>query len=527
MPDPSIYLENSTSLTGIKGVSLLIPTYQFTQEGAPIIGILMKNEPRTQQWHHIYGDNHIYIGCEPAGPETTRLNFAFVGVMTEYDDDDTTSDSWTVTRELSTTPDLQEGTTPAVAGTVGILKTSKEVGTGLWINEARTITLPGVSKVTYEETEEYGRTTITEQYVKNSTGVAVYSLGYRTLALYVPKNPYFGILKLVTFAGPFVKNDIEYDKKANVQIQVERELSIVQKTTQGPGEQVTSFQISEGLFLNTTRLINTAGLDAYQVSIPTRANLSIPDVLESVSIEWAEASGEGDFAADWSGTSSGESISLSGSENGNAESSASVIPDITLNIKQFWARGIPTTTHFFYLPLPVSSAQILAKVSATQWPVFKPKGHTISLKGAKVSVNAKASAQASLTANTTSGAYSKDQTEGEGTGYDVSLTHQTRTIPPMIHGAITFTGDATKSIEVTAHALVGWVGSGSYPFPTVDAEATATKSAEGEVSPVTLAATSPAAVPTTGLYLIDAKAEPWEYGYAMIMAEVMDASLLA
>ena len=347
MADPSIYLENSTSLTGIKGVSILVPTKIFTQEPPPAIGTLMKDEPRSQQWHYIYGENHIYVGCEPAGPETTRLNFAFVGVVTEYDDDDTTSDLWTVTRAISATADTDEATAAAVAGTAGVLKTSKEAGTGVFVNESRTIALPGVEKVSYEETEEYGRTTITERYVSAATGATTYSLGYRTLALYVPENPYFGKLKRVTFAGPFVKNDIEFDKKANAQIQVERELSIIQKTTQAAGEQVTSFQISEGLFLNTTKTINTDQLDAYLVSIPTRANLSIPDELESVSIEWAEASGEGDFAADWQGYSTGESVSLTGSENGNAESSASVIPDITLNIKQTWGRGIPTSTHFF------------------------------------------------------------------------------------------------------------------------------------------------------------------------------------
>ena len=144
-----------------------------------------------------------------------------------------------------------------------------------------------------------------------------------------------------------------------------------------------------------------------------------------------------------------------------------------------------------------------------------------------MNVNARASAQASLSANVTNGAYSKDQTEGEGTGFDVSLTHQTRSIPPTIHGSIVFAGDESKSVSVTARATVGWIGSGSPQFPTVDVEAIATKAAEGEVSPISLSATSPSTVPTSGLYLIDSKAEPWEYGYAMIMAEVMDASLLA
>lgn len=318
----------------------------------------------------------------------------------------------------------------------------------------------------------------------------------------------------------------------DTQIAVTETREIVEiSTTVTPvvGSVISLTTIDEAHKLKVTKAIDTVALEAYLASFPATTNLPIPDQLNSVSVQWAESEGEGGFDSEWAGTASGQSYSLSGSEDGTAESSKSLIPEITFDIKQFWGQNLPTTMHFFYLPKPVTLANILTKVSATAWPVFKPESHVISLIGAKVSVQAKASASAAVSVSigdTTD--YSRDLTQGQGDGYDVSNTHNTRVIPPTVHETINFTGVTEKESTVEATASAEWTGWGSpIAFPSADATITASADIEAGVSPTTLTATTPSSVPVSGVYLVDKKVQPWEYGYVMVMAEVLDASIFA
>lgn len=326
------------------------------------------------------------------------------------------------------------------------------------------------------------------------------------------------------------------DGDTQIAVTETREIVEISTTvTPVPGSVISLTTIDEAHKLKVTKAIDTAALEAYLASFPATTNLNIPDQLNSVSVQWAESAGEGSFDSEWNGAAIGQSYSLSGSEDGTAESSKSLIPEITFDIKQFWGQNLPTTMHFFYLPKPVTLAHILNKVSATAWPVFKPESHVISLIGAKVSVQAKANASASLSVRLADPDveeditdWSSDLSQGEGDSYDVSNTHNTRVIPPTVHETINFTGVTEKSSFVEATAAAGWIGTGSpISFPTADATITASAEIEASVNPTTLVATTPSSVPVSGVYLVDMKVQPWEYGYVMVMAEVLDASIFA
>lgn len=269
----------------------------------------------------------------------------------------------------------------------------------------------------------------------------------------------------------------------------------------------------------------TDALDAYFVSFPSYTTLDLPNILESIEIVWTNETSEGSQDSDWQGSSSGVDWSLGGQEGGSAHSSAVVIPQLNVVIREVWAKKIPTTSHFFFLPMiggAVTSAAILAAVSASAWPVFQPRAISIPLKGMKVAVQASANGAASARQGPSNNAW--DRSTASGTGVDLNFVNETVHLPPTIHGEITLSGGNTQSTNVTAQAIAFWEG---INFPSINITATKTQTVSGLVSITSIGATTPSSIPTSGLYLIDAKVEPYKYGYARIFAEVLDASVFA
>lgn len=276
----------------------------------------------------------------------------------------------------------------------------------------------------------------------------------------------------------------------------------------------------------------TSAIDTAIVRYPKRVSLpDIPDELISLKVEWTKDKAEGSYATDWagaSGTGSGaRAYSLSGNESANAQSSGSLIPTLVPEFRQYRNRNLPGELVVFYMP---KSAMTLADINNRLgtvgfWPVFKPVAHAITLKGGKVSVQAQATGSAHASADLDKPTDSWDRTEGEGTSFDLSPYQKTEIIGPFIHGEIEIEGDTEDSITVTAEAAVGWTGSN---FPAVDVESIASKTLNGSVTPTTLDATTPAAVPKTGLYIVDVTPMSSQVpDYVKIAVELFDASVLA
>lgn len=289
-------------------------------------------------------------------------------------------------------------------------------------------------------------------------------------------------------------------------------------------------QLTDSWFSVITTSSRDDALADYVLSLPTKTDLNLPDVLNSISVVWNNATSTGSFDSDWSGYAAGPSPSLSGSESASADASASVQPSLAIDITQPTGRDIPSTAYFFYLKLTsansVSSSDFLTKVTAlvgssvVVWPTFKPKAHTITLKGQKVAVSARASGAAARSISPDSESW--DKNEGKGKSFDVSTMMDMVRIPPCIHGAITISG-ATNTATASATCDVGWTG-GTGGFPAVSASETASKDATGAVSPTTLSATTPAAIPSSGYYLVASKIQPYDDGWVQCYAEVINAA---
>ena len=269
----------------------------------------------------------------------------------------------------------------------------------------------------------------------------------------------------------------------------------------------------------------TNALDSYMIEIPSRMDITLPNVLKNISIVWSEEKAIGESIGDWSGSASGENWSLQGAEGSSCSSSASLKPELKIEIEQPWGSNVPVTVHAFFVKMmnnKVTEAQIKSKVKVSQnWPVFKPESKTIICKGVKIGVTAKASGSASAKSSGGVVVMSEKGTT-KGKDFDVSLNMNCVNIPPTIHGPINF-GQATKPLEVKATAEASWVGTN---FPSIDVRSEIMQIINGTVTPSSFSATSPSKIPTSGKYLMRSTVEPYNWGYAKCTAVVLDAANL-
>lgn len=269
----------------------------------------------------------------------------------------------------------------------------------------------------------------------------------------------------------------------------------------------------------------TEALDAYSLSVPATTDLDLPDELLSIATTFNNAFGAGSHDQDGDGVSISSSPSLNLALNSKANASASVMPDIQPVIRQKWARNVPCMHYFFYINGDYDMADVLTRLgtitgsTVNAWPKFQPRIAVFTLKGEtfNISVDADVQQYASLRAGEVSVTYTWG--EGEGVSREVSTTTKTVVIPPTIHGAITLTPN-TDSAAGAASASSGWSAATNWPARSAASSATAT--ANASITPTSLAATSPAAIPTSGLYLHRLRSESYKWGYNRVFAEVVD-----
>lgn len=264
-------------------------------------------------------------------------------------------------------------------------------------------------------------------------------------------------------------------------------------------------------------------LSGYEVSYPVRVNMQLPKVLKSVTVVWNAASSSGDQDSTWTGFSSGKSYSLSCSQGDQASSAAAAIPEVIVDIEETWGINLPATGYVFYMPLPITESQILSRLGAQRWPVFKPRARTIVCAGQRVAVSVNVSISAHSSGSESS--VSKDAGSSQAANFDVSVSNGVVQIPPTIHAGFGLTGDVQKTVVATATGSLSCTGTN---FPTISANRTANISALAKVYPTSIpAVTGRTAIPTSGKFLIDSRIEPYKYGYALVYAEVLNASVFA
>lgn len=263
-------------------------------------------------------------------------------------------------------------------------------------------------------------------------------------------------------------------------------------------------------------------LSSILLTFPTTTNMDLPPVLRSVTCRWSNSTSTSNGYVDGTGYSSGKSASLSLGETAEANASASVSPAFEANLEYISGRNLPTTSYFFFLKYPVSINDILNKVAASNWPVLKPQAATLVASGISRSISVNVGGNQSVSVSDDNVSWS--QTRKVGKGNQASTNYATTSIPASLHGVINVADIGSTSISCNCYSTCGWNGGINWPplIVTSSNSASATGLTAGN-----LPATSPVDIPRSGKYLINSRIEIYQFGFAKVYAEVIDASIFA
>lgn len=268
--------------------------------------------------------------------------------------------------------------------------------------------------------------------------------------------------------------------------------------------------------------------------------LNIPPILTGITVTYNKTGGNGESlhpASQQYFYAFGSSGSGDLNPRSTAQANASIIPDLVFTYREIWSNKIPVTHYQFFMPETFTEAEVITRLntiigsSVTSWPTFKPEAMNFAVKGMSVSLQQSADSNAGVRFGSgVSGNYEY----GNGYSTENGLTLKSVRLPPMLHGAITISSASdtqTATVDVEASTIVMSATDGDGNAITVAAitnnPSALTATATGSVTPTSLSATSPATVPTSGLYLYDINSDPFGYGRILVRASVVNASEFA
>jgi len=312
-------------------------------------------------------------------------------------------------------------------------------------------------------------------------------------------------------------NGIDYEESFDVQIPYTEKIS----TTLPVGSSSEATPIDNTRYLVTEYDQNEieSYLNSFLQTHPTTINLNLPRVLESIDIEWDEKTQEGTYEN--TPVAAGEIYQFSNADKGEASSYSSATPLVNLNFKDVWGQNIPATVNIFFLRNPVTKAAILGKVNALEWPTFKPKSHTITGKGVEVRVTVGVTASISVQQPKPSvfGGYTDQSKQRD---FSRSITPISINIPPCLHSDINI--NETRTVSATAIATAK---TASYFIFSSLVTTDGGNTSDTAFIRANLGSTSPTSIPTSGKYLIDSSVEFFKYGFSIVRATTIDASIFA
>ena len=279
----------------------------------------------------------------------------------------------------------------------------------------------------------------------------------------------------------------------------------------------------------------TAAYTASNISFPGKFTVDLPNVLKTVRVTYNKSEGSG--ASNHPTSQQYVTFTAKGSGSlaptSTAQSSAAIIADVTYEIEYYQGISVDCTHYYFYLTSTATLAQILTKTGAISLPKFRPQSVQLTAYGGQVSLQQSADSRISASSDSFS------RISGDGYSTEVGVSSKVITIPPTIHGSITVQGQTTQtaaayvsaSADITQLVYAPKKGStnGAPDFtiaPTkvglVNTPTPRYAQVKAGVEPTSFGATSPAAIPTSGKYLVACSGEPVDYGFTLIHAVVVD-----
>ncbi len=251
------------------------------------------------------------------------------------------------------------------------------------------------------------------------------------------------------------------------------------------------------------------GIDTFKTTSKTTVSLSLPPELKSIKVIWDEDRSDGYYLE---GSESGDlSITdgtVSSSSSGNISGSAGATPILDIELVSTWASDVPATNYFFFTKtiedLTVALNKVTKNVFKT-WPYFKPKTFSVTAIGKNVTATVRSSRSQSKSVSEDREASSKADGNGQTGAVDTRI--DISKIGPCLCRGIDITGDSERKVRASV----------SGTFQTF-------YDATAKVAPTSFAATEPPSIPTSGNYVISARAEPYKWGYYRVVATTINAA---
>lgn len=183
-----------------------------------------------------------------------------------------------------------------------------------------------------------------------------------------------------------------------------------------------------------------AVMDAFYIAYPNIVDVQLPDILDSIGIVWEKSQGVGSGTESGIANTTGTTFSYSLSSSIESQGSAAVMPELAIEYTEGNIVGADVDDYYFFLKSPVTKDQIITKVAllsgidVSAWPVYTPKGHTIVLRGQKVSISQRTNMRVSSQASPDGSSYA--QSSGVGSSEDYGSSIRAVSIRPTIHGQI-------------------------------------------------------------------------------------------
>ena len=219
--------------------------------------------------------------------------------------------------------------------------------------------------------------------------------------------------------------------------------------------------INKNRTLIDREIVPTTELSSYLLGLPTLIDLKLPNVLRSVDIVTSTSGGHGGGFSSSAEVRNGDQYAISVMGSKDVSSAGSIKADLKINIEQPWGSDVPAMVYYFYINAPTGVVvvdDVLTKLNTVlnlsgpsqvySWPFFEPVSHTIVVSGQSGESSFKESASTEISESKKNYSYSRS-VAGSSSNRS-QLNNDVVTIPPTLHGDITFGGAYNGSHTLTS-----------------------------------------------------------------------------
>jgi hypothetical protein len=276
-------------------------------------------------------------------------------------------------------------------------------------------------------------------------------------------------------------------------------------------------------------------LSSFNITYPTSIDLELPRELDKISIEWQEEKSEAIQEFDSSGLD-GQFKSLTQEDKGYVSSSLTLVPKFEISFKDKWGKNLPAKGHLFFLKKDqLNEDQIRLKVGASaSWPNFKLVSFSTTVYGVSETKSIQATISRAIQINDTPAGFGYIPTKGDQTESSKRLIPVSVNIPPCLNKGITISGSPSKTlsasglnINLSYTTITLTLNNQQIPLVGPDINKTLEHEISADANFTVPKSEGTSSIPTSGTYLISSSTEPYKFGWFLIRAISLDASIFA